>query len=226
MTPSTARKYATFMLFATMQFVVLTGCAMVAYAGGTQFDPTTKHYGFVHNFFSDLGTTRAYSGHPNGLSCAMFVVALVSIGVAVMGFASTWRAYAYRRARAAWLGVMSQAFGIASGLGFVGIALTPWNLVLAVHNTLVLAAFSLLLGFVVCLLLLLVLNDAALPLMAAHALYLVVLGGYVVLLFCGPTLETPHGHLVQCAGQKVIVYTSMINLMFQSFTTRRLLALT
>jgi len=214
---------ATFMLHASVQFVVLTACAMLLYPGGTSFDPTTKRYGFFLNFFSDLGMTATTSGAPNWPSFCLFVVALATIGVALVLFSGAWRAYAFDRGRARWLGWLSQAFGVTSGLGFVGIALTPWNLLLAIHITLVLGAFALLLGFVLCLVGLMIVNGSPRTQVAAHLAYVVVLCGYVYILFFGPTLSEPHGHFVQVAAQKVIVYTSMVNLMVQSFTVRRTL---
>ena len=214
------RGRATFLLYASVQFVVLTLCAMAAYPGGSLFDAKTKHYGFFLNFFSDLGTTRAYSGRSNAVSCAMFVVALVSIGVAIIAFAGAWRAFAFAKGRAPWLGLFSQLFGTLSGIGFIGIAVTPWNLVLAIHNTFVLIAFSLLLGYVACLTTLMWLNAANRAQIRAHLAYLTVLAGYVGLLFLGPDLTTERGHLVQVTGQKIIVYTSMLNLMFQAYATR------
>lgn len=215
---------ATFMLYASIQFVVLTVCAMATYAGGTLFDPTTKRYGFFDNFFSDLGTTRAYSGRSNFVSCVLFVIALASIGAGIIAFASVWRSFAFGRSRARVLGVASQTFGTASGLAFVGIAFTPWNLLLNIHNMLVLAAFSLLLGYVACVTIVLWRNEGAGAQVAANCAYLVVLFGYVGLIFFGPSLRTTHGHLAQVTGQKVIVYVSMVNLMFQAFATRRTLA--
>jgi len=214
---------ATFLLYATVQFLVLTLAAMATYAGGTLFDPTTTRYAFFQNFFSDLGTTRSYSGRSNSVSCVMFVVALVSIGAALVAFSGSWRSFAFARGRAASIGSASQGFGAASGVAFVGIALTPWNLMLGAHNLLVLAAFSLLLGYVVCLTIVLRENGAAASQVLANITYLAVLFGYVGLLFFGPGLGTEHGHFVQVTGQKIIVYVSMTNLSFQAFATRRTL---
>ncbi|MBA3540826.1 MAG: hypothetical protein H0T79_14535, partial [Deltaproteobacteria bacterium] len=67
-TSSSSHRRAGFLLYAAIQFVVLTGCAMVAYPGGAYYDPGTRHYDFFHNFLSDLGTTRTFSGATNYLS--------------------------------------------------------------------------------------------------------------------------------------------------------------
>src|SRR5262249_2100887 len=76
---------------AAIQFVVLTGCAMVAYAGGTWSDPTTTHYELTRNFLSDLGMTHSFAGHANYLASVLFALALASLGAALIAFAWTWR---------------------------------------------------------------------------------------------------------------------------------------
>lgn len=220
----TPLRCATFLLYATIQFVVLTFAAMQVYPGGTLFDPTTRGYGFFDNFFSDLGTTVAYSGQSNLVSCVMFVVALATLGIALVLFAGSWRSYAFARSRGALLGRLGHVAGVLSGLCFIGIACTPWNLLLDVHNLLVLGAFSLLLAFVVSVVALLVVNRAFGAVLYGNLVYLAVLGAYVVLIFFGPNLRTEHGHAVQVAGQKLVVYASMANLLVQALVIRRFLA--
>ena len=210
----TAHRRATILLYATIQFVVLTVLAMVTYAGGTYFDASTRGYRFFENFFSDLGTTHSYSGRPNWISCALFATALAGIGSALIVFASGWRSFAFGAGRARFFGITGRVFGTLSGLSFVGIALTPFDRALDLHNLLVLAAFSELLGYVACLVISLAANRAERSLVLANLAYVGLLFGYVALLFFGPTIDTDRGHLVQCAGQKIVVYASMVNLLF------------
>ncbi len=219
----TPLRRATFLLYATIQFVVLTFACMQVYPGGTLFDPTTRGYGFFDNFFSDLGTTVAYSGKSNLFSCVMFVIALTTIGIALVLFSGIWRSYAFAQSKGELLGRLSHVCGIISGLCFVGIACTPWNLILDLHNLLVLGAFSLLLAFVVSIVALLVTNRVGGAVLRGNLVYLAVLAGYVLLIFFGPNLRTAHGHAVQVAGQKLIVYASMGNVLVQALVIRRLL---
>ena len=76
----TADRIAGFLRYAAIQFIVLSGCAMVTYAGGTWFDAAEPRYQIGGNFLSDLGMTHAFSGRANYTSCVLFGAALVSIG--------------------------------------------------------------------------------------------------------------------------------------------------
>ncbi len=57
--------------------------------------------------------------------------------------------------------------------------------------------------------------------MVLNVVYLFVLAAYLVILFGGPTLETQGGLELQVAAQKIIVYTSIVNLGLQALGVRR-----
>ena len=217
----TAHRRATILLVATTQFVVLTLVAMTTYAGGTYFDASTRSYRFFENFFSDLGTTRSYSGRPNWVSCVLFVIALATMGSSLVVFSGGWRSFAFERRRGAFFGATGRGLGTLSGICFVGIALTPFDRALDAHNLLVMAAFSLLLGYVGCLTVLFVRNGLPRSLVLSNVAYFGVLVAYVWLLFFGPRFDAPGGLAMQCGGQKVIVYASMANLLLMANVIRR-----
>ncbi len=216
-----AYRRAGFLRYAAIQFVVLSACAMVLYAGGTWFEPTTTHYQLAHNFLSDLGATRAFSGRVNYASAIPFAIALVTMGAALIGFAWSWREHAFGRERARVAGIASAWIGTASGAAFAAIALVPIDHVLRLHNDLVLAAFGSLLGYVACLTLLMWRNGVGRP--VANVAYLALVVGYVALVVMGPRLGTEHGFVVQVIGQKIIVYGSMGYVIYLTTSTRRAL---
>ncbi len=202
---------ATVLRYAAIQFVVLVGCAMAAYPGGTPYDPAATRYQLAGNFLSDLGATRAWSGQPNPLARLLFGIALAVLGAALIAFAWSWRRFACARGRAVGLGHASAVLGTASGLAFIGVAVTPFDVALVLHNTFVIAAFALLLGYVACLTVVMARNGASRVQNAANAAYVVLVLGYVALVLFGPRLGSPHGHLVQVVGQKVIALGSMLH---------------
>lgn len=212
---------AGFLRYAAIQFVVLTVCAMFVYAGGTWFDRTTRHYEFTGNFLSDLGATRSLSGANNYVSSAMFFVALATSGAALVAFAWVWRGFAFARQRARFAGYASAVLGTASGLAFIGVAVTPWNLLLDVHNAFVVGAFGLLMLYVAAITLVMWRNGIGGVRLAANLVYLAVIAGYVALVLHGPRFNTEHGHRVQVIGQKIVAYISMIHIMFLTSTIRR-----
>ena len=89
-----AVKRAWFLRYAALQFVVLTAVAMHFYADG---------YHFTTNFFSELGMTTTWWGRPNHVSAALFSIALATLGIAFIAFATTDG------------GRVTRAFGMLSG---------------------------------------------------------------------------------------------------------------
>ncbi len=77
-----------------------------------------------------------------------------------------------------------------SGLGFIGVGLTPWDRVLDAHNAFVQLAFGVLLVFVLCLLSLQLRNAWPPAVRRRERRHLIVLALYVLVLFAGPGLGT------------------------------------
>jgi hypothetical protein len=211
------------LLYASVQFVVLTAVAMLVYPGGAVYELEANRYLFLRNFFSDLGATRTPSGHPNLASHVLLVIALGTVGVAMVLASSNWRVIVARRQAAHSAGLASQVVEIVAGLGFLGIAVTPWNLVLDAHNGFVRLAFGFLLVYDACLLFIQLRNRWLAFYTAANAVYLLRLMAYVAILFAGPGLDTKAGLEFQVAAQKVIVYASVVNLGLQAWSIRRVL---
>lgn len=208
------------MLYASVLFVVLTMAAMWLYPGGAVFDQTSNRYQFLGNFFSDLGATQTPSGRSNTVSMLLFVIALGATGLALINFSGSWRAIYARRRKARRAALGSQAFLVLSGLCFIGIALTPWNHLLAVHNVFVQAAFVLLVGYLLCLMRVQDKNHWPRRFIAFNALYLILLLVYLVILFLGPKLDSAGGLGFQASAQKIIVYASMFNIGLQALGVR------
>jgi hypothetical protein len=218
--PGQARR-AEFLMAASALFVVLTVAAMAAYPGGALYDHESRGYLLFQNFFSDLGATKTYSGHSNTTSHVLFIIALVGVGLATIGFSTTWRVIAARRDAGRGFGGVAQAAAIVSGLGFIGIAITPWDRVLDAHNAFVKLAFGVLLVYILSLLSLQLRNGWPALFVAVNVTYLIVLAIYVLVLFVGPGLGTKNGLEFQVAAQKIIVYGSILNMGVQAAGIRR-----
>lgn len=218
-----AHRLAGFLRYAALQFIVLSIAAMGAYAGGTWWDPGEPRYRLTRNFLSDLGMTHAFSGHSNYVSCVLFAIALFTVGSALVGFVWTWREVACPRGRATWAGHLSAIIGTLSGLCFMGVALTPFDVALDAHNTFVLSAFSLLPLYVATFTFLMWRNGLHRARVAANIGYLVLVAGYMVLVLFGPRLHTQSGHTMQVIGQKIIAYGSMLHVLYLATTTRKAL---
>jgi hypothetical protein len=217
------RRRAGFLLYAAIQFVVLTTLAMRVYAGGTLWDPWSRGYAFTGNFLSELGATRSWSGHENHASAVLFAIALGTLGIAFIVFAGAWRGFAFARKRGAAFGVAGQVFGSASGIAFAAVAVTPVNLALQAHNMFVVAAFGLLLGYAACTTIVWAKNGATRAQIAISTLYVVLVLGYfvVVAIALQHGVVGEHGHRELVVSQKAMAYISMLYIGFVTIAVIR-----
>lgn len=208
------------MLLATVTFVVLTTLAMVQYPGGSKYELASHRYQFFDNFFSDLGATRTYAGYSNTTSCVLFIISTTAVGLGLIAFSGTWRAIGARRGVAKPVSRAYQGCAVLSGICFIGIGATPWNLLLSAHNALVRLAFVLLLGCVVAMVVAQVHNRWPWPYVAANVAFMIILAAYVGVLVAGPALDTRGGLGFQVTAQKIMVYSSLLNLFLQGWGIR------
>lgn len=223
MSPASARLRAGLLLYAAIQFVVLVAIAMVVYAGGNHFDPYARGYAFTTNFLSELGATRSWVGTPNTAAAILFSIALGGIGLAFVAFAGTWRVFAFERGRGRPLGLAAQGFGTLSGASFAAIACTPVNRALDLHNTFVLCAFGLLLGYAAAITVLQWQNGAPRRRLVASVAYLVLVVAYfaVVMVAVRTGVTTAWGYRVLVISQKIIVAASMAFIAYITIAVRR-----
>lgn len=226
MSPASAHRRAGILLYAAAQFVVLVALGMWQYAGGTWADRSTHGYTFTANFLSDIGATRSWSGESNVVSSVLFGIALGSLGAAVIAFAGAWRAFAFERGRARFAGIAAQVFATTSGAAFVGIAVTPANLALDLHNGFVIAAFGLLLGFAASMTILTWKNGATRTRLATSVAYLVLVAAYafVVAGAVRPGGSDEHRLAVLVVSQKIVAGASIVYIAYLTLATRRQLS--
>ena len=197
-------------------FIALTGLAMIAYPGGTKFDRVSVQYDFFQNFFSDLGSTITYSGKSNALSNILFITALSGIGISLIYFSRIWRAIDTDVHKFRSIGFISKIFMIISGIGFMGIAITPWNKYLDYHMLFVKGTFVALLCWTFLIIILQLRNHKMRKLVLTNIVFFFILLYYVYILFKGPKMDTVEGLEFQAIRQIVVVYATAINLFIQA----------
>lgn len=209
--------------FACIQFVVLTGLAMLLYPGGSIADPTTRGYSFFRSFFSELGMTVTGGGRPNTLCAILFAITLTLAGVGLVLFFVA-APHLFPRPRAARvLSLAGSAFGVITGLSYVGVAFTPANLARDLHFDFVLTAFRAFLVVVIFYSAAILLRTGYPKAYAvAYALFAVLLAAYLWLITRGPGLDTLEGVMIQATGQKIIVYAAIVCMFIQSVGALRL----
>lgn len=105
-----------------LQFLLFSTIAMFYYSGGTSWNKLAEGYTFWHNVMSDLGRTVSYSGLSNTVSSTIFNSSLFIFGISIiiiyLSLSKTF--LPYKR-----IINYIKIIGIISGLGMVGVALTP-----------------------------------------------------------------------------------------------------
>lgn len=205
-------------------FVFLTLLAMLFYAGGHRFDHAYPGYLFNRNFFSDLGRTVAYSGRPNTISAALFMVALSMAGAGLVLFFMAYPRFFKHSLPLRLLSLAGSVLGVLAGASFIGVALTPADISRPFHTQFVMWAFRLFPLAVFFYIPALFLSRSIPPRNAwLFVLFWLLLTGYYLLITEGPGMDTPQGFIIQVVGQKIIAYTSVISIGLQSLGAQKLI---
>ena len=109
-------------LAGVVQYVVLLAVAMAYYPGGTDWDKTTRGYGFWHNSFSDLGRPVAHNGQANAVSAALYPTALIGL---VVSFVPFWLVTGSLIPNLRIIARAAQVLGLAAIGGMIGTAIAP-----------------------------------------------------------------------------------------------------
>lgn len=206
------KKMMRLVIYASIQFIILTFIAMLFYPGSNWIDKTTTSYSFINNFFSDLGLTKTYSGQSNIASSVLFFIALFSAGAGMTLFFIAFPAFFKSKIISKSLSLLGSFFGILTGLCFITVAATPANLYGYIHGISALWAFKF---FPICAILytaaILTGKDLPKKYSLVFAIFAVLLVGYLILVLKGPSMWTPRGWTIQATGQKIIVYSTLIS---------------
>jgi len=210
-------------MFSGVLFVVLTAAAMVFYPGGTYTDHSTIGYSFWSNFFSDLGRTADFYGAPSTVSFSLFVTALTFAGLTLVLFFAAVPHLFLGTGPARRLAILGSVIGAISGLCFVGIAATPYDLFPDQHKVFVYAAFISFLPVVVLYFAAILLNKRYPRVYAfVYLAFALILAVYIGLMLGGPEVATEAGIKVQATGQKIVVYAQIVCMFIQAWGALRL----
>lgn len=197
-------------------FIILTGSAMIAFPGGSLIDKLSIHYNFFENYFSSLGATMTISGKENKISNIFFTIAMSGFGLVIIYFSKIWRAFDIDANKSVILGYLSKAFLIISGICFIGISFSPWNLYFENHFVFLKLAF---ISFLLWILLILIFQSGIKKLkklFAINIVYSIFLAAYIYILFYGPNFGTIEELKFQVLSQITIFYITVVNLIIQA----------
>jgi hypothetical protein len=205
-------------------FILLTGLAMLTYAGGALDNPSAAGYSFTHDFLSNLGMLTALSGKPNWVSAILFFISLAMAGACLVAFFILFPGLFQSKRLQKTLSIAGSILGVLAGISFIGIAFSPADVARPAHVQFVMWAFRLFPLAVLCYVPVMFVDKQYPKLYAwVFAIFCLMLISYFLLLTNGSEFSSPQGLVIQAVGQKVIAYASIISISLQSLGAYRYL---
>ena len=184
-----------------VQFLLFSTIAMFFYSGGTSWNKLAEGYTFWHNVMSDLGRTVSYSGLSNTISSKIFNSSLMIFGISIIIiYLNMSKSFLLSKNFVSIIKII----GIISGLGMIGVSLTPDDILSDEH---MLAVWIWILSLTTVLILLIVskvihqIYDSILYLSAILLFAVLIHIGQGLLDMWSPTVATT---------QKVVVYLNVL----------------
>lgn len=203
-----------FTIVGCIQFLILTSLAMIFYPGGTRDNYYEAKYNFLENFFSDLGRVETFLGESNIVSRSLFTAALTIVGLALIAYFIIFPFFITENKAAKWLSIIGSINGFVSGINYIGIGFAPYDIspeIGALHTNFVYIAFtSSILTILLYTIAIFLEKDYPNIYSWIYIIFGLILVGYLIILYAGPSTSTYAGLLVNVVGQKVIVYSEII----------------
>ena len=214
---------------------LLSNCSELHSENPSPCDSLNHHtvgYSFTKNFLSDLGRTKTHSLEDNFHSSLLFNMALTLAGVTyVLFYIFLWRLYKKRIGRAINLKLLitslGSIFGVLGGICFIGVAFTPADLSITIHewhNSFNMWAFKLFLAATICYTWIIykskIINNKYLIM---NLVFLCSLCFYVLVLIYGPSPREPGGILFQGVSQKFIMFNFIFSIIAQTLGFNKLI---
>lgn len=191
---------------------------MFYYKGGTYNDSTTSGYVFCYNLFSDLGRTIAHSGLTNRISFIIFTITLLIWGFSHIPFYIAFSFIFRENKKQNQLSKAGSILGILTGISYMGIALTPSDILNDAHNIFVLIAFS---SIFLCIIIysIVICDNKCYPNFYSKILTIsaIVLAIFYISLLLISDKSIQIGLFVQVVGQKIAMYTLLISGFIQGY---------
>jgi len=199
-------------------FLFFTLLGMVFYSGGTYDNPSIEGYSFFMNFFSDIGRTVAHSGESNITSFVFFSLAFFLVGALLIPMFIAFPFFFNKKTIKWWMAISGSSLGLFTSFCFMGITFAPSDIHPAAHSFFVYGGF--ISGFFVS-----IFYSASIFREKSYdkrygfnfLFFTIILALYLGLLFGGPSIETSEGLVIQVTGQKIVLYTFAVCLLFHGY---------
>lgn len=207
-----------FTIFTGIQFFLLTVISIFFYPGGSWLEPKSLGYPFFRTFYSELGMTVTKGGMNNMASAVLFATALTFAGLGVAVFYLNMQYFFRQSTGLRLISSIGTAFGVLSGILYIGTALTPVNLFFWAHATFAILASQALLLAAICFALA-IFKSSHYPKIygIVYVIFTLILLGYLFVSSYGPSIETRYGFILQASYQKILVLSAISCNLIQSW---------
>lgn len=215
-------KFMTYPVYGSIAFILMTVAAMFFYPGGSGSDPYLNGYSFWSNFFSDLGRTVTPLHEPNTISFFLFTFAMLIIGIVMVLFFVAYPVLFKKRRATYLIAKTGSLFGIAAGLFFCGVGMTPVNEVTDVHNFFASAAFvSITAALFFYMVAIIFTKDYPKIYVFFIALLLMIMTVFIYIGVTGLTFGDHHQLTVGATAQKIVAYSIILTSLIVSDGARK-----
>ena len=207
-----------FIIFGPVQYIILTGVAMLFYTGGTLINPFSPGYYFWGNFFSDLGRIIALSGVPNNISFVIFTITASILSISFIPFAIAITSFFKTDRKLYLLARIGSLVCLSSIIFLIGTILTPWDIFANTH--LIFAnMFNLtgVLGIIFFTIAVFYNKDYPNRYAFVYIALLIVGITYTIVLISIPKSITLDGLIIQASMQKISQYSFLICFLIQGY---------
>jgi len=212
-----------FMMFGSIQFIILTFIAMLFYQGGTFNNPNIPGYSFFHNFFSDLGRVKAWSGKSNVISYVLFTIALTIFGISFLLYFITMPYFFVERKLEKYISIIGSILAIITGISVVGVAFTPYDVYPSAHFNFVRIAFlSLFLAMAIYTITTFINKEYPIQYKIIFLIFSLIIGIYIIIMLSYQNIGENEILMIQATSQKIVVYTWKISFLIESYGSWKL----
>jgi hypothetical protein len=210
-------------LFSVASYLLVTTVLMFFYHGGDRFDPSRSSYNFFGSFLSDLGRMHEFSGLTSYATGTVYALSLGFMGIGtILFFYGHYYLVLEPKNILKWPATI---FGIITGISYTGIACTPWDIFPKTHLFFVFAGFISFSASCICTFILVKMHRTYPNSFGFVYLFLCILNfSYILLMILGPDSEDPLGRIVQATGQKIMIYTQSILIIYCAYGALRVAA--
>lgn len=201
-------------------FLILSTINMYIYPGGFHINYHVfpmDQYSFIYNNLSDMGMLYTFTGEPNFTSAALFTTTITLTGTSFLIYVRYFPQIFHTDSKSYKIARRGSIIGIISSAAFIGVAWTPWDILIVPHMMFVFTAFLLSIVFNIFFAIS-ILKEKSYPNWFAYTLmvYVLVVIAYLLALIIGPSYISLTGRVIESLGQKIVVYVQMVVLIINA----------